>query len=55
MTAKVLSHIKQLNLVKSNQPEGIPLKFLKILGDIIAPILTNMFNDCIKLGIYPKI
>jgi len=52
---EVLSHIKQLNPAKSNGSEGIPLKFLKMVGDVIAPILTNKYNNCIKVGNYPKI
>jgi len=47
---EVFSHIKQLNPAKNNGPEGIPLKFLKMMGDIITPILTNLY-DRIKLGI----
>ena len=37
-------------------PDGrIPIKYLKMSAQIIAPILTKLYNICIEAGSYPEI
>ena len=50
----VLTHINQLNPMKSAGPEGIPLKFIKMTAPIITPVLVQIFNKCVVNGIYPN-
>ena len=40
---------------KSCREDDIPVKFLKLSCSVIAPFLTNIFNKCITLGIYPDL
>jgi len=42
--AEVLTHIKLLNPAKSTGPEGIPLKFIVMMAEIITPVLVNLHN-----------
>jgi hypothetical protein len=44
----VLRLINELQNSKGPGISGIPTKVLKILNDKICPIITNLFNDCIK-------
>ena len=44
-----------LNVSKSTGSDCISAKFLKLTADIIAPILTRLFNDSLSSGIYPTI
>jgi len=37
--AIVLTHIKSFNPAKSTGPEGIPLKFIVMMAEIIIPVL----------------
>ena len=40
---------------KANGPENIPKKYIKIVGKIICPMLSYLFNQLISEGIFPKI
>ena len=33
--------------------DSIPIDFLKIIGAIIAPILSHIFSVSLELGVYP--
>ena len=50
----VLTHINNINPVKSAGPEGIPLKFIELTNVIITPVLVEIFNKCIVNGVYPN-
>ena len=50
-TDEVLSEINKLDHTKSTT--GISISLLKDNSDICAPILTNIFNSCIKNGVFP--
>jgi len=54
---EALRHIKQLNPAKSTGPEEIPLKFIAMGAEIIAPVLVHLYRpkECIKTGVYPNI
>ena len=49
---EVLSELKNLNGNKSSGPDNISPKFLKDSCYIIAPILTIIFNQSLKTGIF---
>ena len=49
----VFNHIKNVNIKKSVRPEDVPLKFIKLAADIIAPVITKIFNVCIDQNIFP--
>ena len=50
---EVLKLISLLKLSKAPGMDGISNYIIKITADIIAPILTTLFNDCQKKGIFP--
>jgi hypothetical protein len=50
---EVLSELKNLKGNKSSGPDNISPKFLKDSCYIIAPILTIIFNQSLKTGIFP--
>ena len=50
----VLTHINNINPMKSAGPEGIPLKFIKLTNVIITPVLVEIFKKCIVNGVYPN-
>ena len=44
-----------LKLKNNSSLAEIPTKFLKLLANHIAPLLANIFNDCIEIGYYPNL
>ena len=52
---EVLDHISGLKSSKSTGRYGIPIKYIKLTGKIIAPILTKIYNSCIADGYFPDI
>ena len=51
---EVLSELKHFKGNKSSGPDSISPKFLKDSCHIIAPILTIIFNQSLKTGIFPN-
>ena len=51
----VVNYIKAMNPSKSTGRHGIPAKYIKMSGSVIAPVLTNIFNACISTGYFPKV
>ena len=52
-----LEEIKtEINSLDSNKRTGgtIPIKILKLGIDFIAPKLLELFNNCIKMGVFPN-
>ena len=47
-----MEHLKLLNPAKSTGRDGIPRKYLQMSAQIIAPILTKLYNKCIQHEIY---
>jgi len=45
--------ILKLNVCKATGPDSIPGKALKTVSAEISPILSKLFNECIKCKIYP--
>ena len=48
---KIRLHLNDLNSSKSSGIFGIPIKFVKMSSEIIAPLLTKLFNQCFSKGI----
>ena len=54
MVEEVVNYIRAMNPSKSTGRHGIPAKYIKMSGSVIAPVLTNIFNACISTGYFPK-
>ena len=52
---EVVNYIKAMNPSKSTARHGIPAKYIKMSGSVIAPVLTNIFNACISTRYFPKV
>ena len=39
---------------KANGPENIPMKYIKLARELLAPMLCNIFNQCLLKGKFPK-
>ena len=50
---EVVNYIRAMNPSKSTGRHGIPAKYIKMSGSVIAPVLTNIFNACISTGYFP--
>ena len=51
---QVLLQLKKLRSDCSCGPDGIPVKFLKIVADHLAPLLTHILNNFISRGMFPS-
>ena len=51
---EVVNYIRAMNPLKSTGRHGIPAKYIKMSGSVIAPVLTNIFNACISTGYFSK-
>ena len=52
-TTDILTYIQQLNVNKSDGPEDIPIKIIKMSPSVIAPVLEHLFNKCLINGVFP--
>ena len=52
---EILNLINKIDINKSNGPDDPPNYFIKISKNIIAPILTTLFNLCFSQGKFPKV
>ena len=52
---KVVIYIRAMKPSKSTGRHGIPAKYIKMSGSVIALVLTNIFNACISTGYFPKV
>ena len=48
-----ISIISSLNIKKAVGPDGISSKILHILKSVISPVLSNIINKSMQLGIFP--
>ena len=46
--------IRQLDVQKGTGPDDIPIKFIKMVGVILAPYLSEIFNVCYEVGVFPS-
>ena len=53
LALKVLTEIHNLDVKKANGPEDIPIRFIKMIGTILAPLLSKIYNASYDLGIFP--
>ena len=51
---EIFQEIMNLNENKSKGIENIPVKFMKMSAEYISIFLTNLFNKCILIGIFPS-
>ena len=51
---EVLRVLKLLRSDTSTGPDGIPVKFVKMVADSIAGPLTAIINNCIRKYYFPK-
>ena len=42
-----------LNTKKASQLNDIPTKYIKKFGDVFTPVITNDYNNCVAIGIFP--
>ena len=49
----VLTYLKKLKKGKAAGPDGIKNEFLTMAKDSLAPVLTKLFNLCLKTGLTP--
>ena len=54
ITDEIVQIITMLNGNKSTQDNGIPTKVLTHTNVLIWPILTKIYNKCIREGIFPE-
>ena len=50
---EVSSIILSLDYKKSDGPDEIPIKVIKLLNGLINPTLSNIINQCFQIGIFP--
>lgn len=50
---EVISTIRSLNNSSSRDIDEIQIKPVKYVADVIAPVLTNIFNMCLTTSIFP--
>ena len=55
MLKEVEKQFESLNASKASGPENIPIKYITIVGKIISPMLSEVFNQVIREGVFPKI
>lgn len=51
---QVLQELKKLRSDCSCGPDGIPVKFIKVVADCLASPLTHILNNCIEQKIFPS-
>ena len=52
---EIMKLIDGLDINKSCREDDIPIKFIKLSSSIISGFLSEIFNKCIKLGVYPNL
>ena len=50
----VLRNIQKLNTKKASQLNDIPTKYIKKFSDVFTPVITDDYNNCIAIGIFPE-
>lgn len=51
---EVINAINHLDIAKDVGPMGIAVNFIKYKIDITAPILLNIYNSIMSIGIFPR-
>lgn len=50
---EVLEAIKSFPAGKSPGPDGLPIEFYRMYGNLLAPILASLYLHCLKSGELP--
>ena len=51
---EILNILKKFSSRKSTGPDKIPCKILKLSARSLAPILSDLINECFIQGVFPK-
>ena len=51
---KVIKLLKAIDVSKATGLDKIPIRFLKIATEVVAPSLTGIFNQSLVTGIFPS-
>lgn len=51
----VVKNLRRIDPKKSTGPDGIPGKVLKIAAYALGAPLCDLFNDCLKQGVFPQV
>ena len=52
---EIMKLIRQIETKKATGPDGISAYLVKISCEVLAPILAQIFNKCIREGIFPNL
>ena len=52
--AELKAAVKSMKTQKAQGPGGIPSEILKLVAEVSTQTLLNMYNTCLKTGIFPK-
>ena len=50
----VLRNIKNLHIKKASQFNDVPTKYIKKFSDVFNPVITDNYNNCLAIGIFPE-
>ena len=50
----VLRNIQKLNTKKASQLNDVPTKYIKKFRDVFTPVITDDYNNCAAIGIFPE-
>ena len=50
----VLRNIQKLNTKKASQLNDVPTKYIKKFSDVFTPVITDDYNNCVAIGIFPE-
>ena len=50
----VLRNMQKVNTKTASQLNDIPTKYIKKFSDVFTPVITDYFNNCVAIGIFPE-
>ena len=50
----VLRNIQKSNTKKAPQLNDVPTKYIKKFSDVFTPGITDDYNNCVAIGIFPE-
>ena len=50
----VLRNMQKLNTRKASQLNDVPTKYIKKFSDVFTPVITDDYNNCVAIGIFPE-
>ena len=49
-----LRNIQKLNTKKASQLNDIPTNYIKKFIDVLTPVITDDYNNCVAIGFFPQ-